>query len=335
MSDNFHIIRDQIKSQALGGVFVLCGEEWYLKDLYLGRVLQYYENKEFPEFNIVRINEDNLSAAALTEAFDALPMMSDSRLVIIKNSGAFKSAKEEIRAVIDRMLKDIAPDVTIMFDEKAIDGRSALLKKVKSAGHYIEFARRNPAELKKWVLGEMNKEGFNIQPAALQLMMERLPQDMGTIRGAMDKLCAYCYGKDVITATDVESNIHPTIEDNVFTMIDLLASHHGDKAFSILTGLKLSGEGYMMVLTLLGRHINILLKAKTLKAGGADNAAIAKTAGIPPFFVSKYLSQATKLDAKTLKHLLTQSASLDSDIKSGKVGGWTAVELLMCELLCI
>ena len=85
----------------------------------------------------------------------------------------------------------------------------------------------------------------------------------------------------------------------------------------------------MRILFLIGRQFNILLMVKDMKKRGYDNKTIASKAGIPPFTVGKYATQASKFKTEDLRQALDECVGADEAVKTGRMNDRMSVELLI------
>ena len=80
---------------------------------------------------------------------------------------------------------------------------------------------------------------------------------------------------------------------------------------------------------MLARQYNLMLQAKELKKRGVPDREIASKIGVPPFVVSKYLSQASKYKSSELRNALERCAQADQDVKTGLMNDKMSVELII------
>ena len=141
-------INDDIKQGNFKQVYLLYGEERYLRKQYTDRLRKamcseddqmnthFYEGKDVPVGEIIDLAE-------------TLPFLAERRVIFISNSGLFKSGGEKMAEYLT------APNDTtfFVFTESEVDKRSKLYKTVQSKGYATEFSMQDENTLKRWIGG--------------------------------------------------------------------------------------------------------------------------------------------------------------------------------------
>lgn len=152
MADSgFLKIKEQIKEGKLGNLYLFFGDESYIKEVYLGKIKKVVDDGGFPDFNHIIIDEKDLDEDAVNDALESFPMFAENKLVVIKNSGIFSKPKEDVKKFWEKRLKEIPDYVTLVFDEEAIDKRSALYKLVSKIGMCVEFEYLKDVDIASWI----------------------------------------------------------------------------------------------------------------------------------------------------------------------------------------
>ncbi len=128
-----------------------------------------------------------LDVNELISLADTMPFFSERRLILIEDSGFFKTSSEALAEYLPTM-----PDTTcIVFVEEAVDKRNKLYKKVKDLGHIAEMKRQDSAQLARWAATILAQNGRKITPSTMNLFLERVGDDMENIRMELEKLISY------------------------------------------------------------------------------------------------------------------------------------------------
>ena len=165
----------------------------------------------------------------------------------------------------------------------------------------------------------------------MELFLERAPGELDGIRGEMEKLAAYCYGRAGVTADDVAAITSVTINDRIFDMIDAIAGGRAEQALRLYDDLVALKEPPIKILVLLTRQFNLLLQVKELQRLGGTQKSISEQTGAPFFQIKKCLYQASRFTEEALRRRLLRLIESDADIKSGNLKDSLAVELLIAE----
>ena len=138
-------LKKQLKEGILAPLYVFYGEEDYLREMYVDRVKDCVPDGGFPDFNHIKIEGRDVAFSEYDDAWESFPMMADKKLIHIKDSGIFqlKSGKdeastEEKKEFWTEKFKRISDDTVVIFDETAVDKRSALYKAAAKVGSVVE-----------------------------------------------------------------------------------------------------------------------------------------------------------------------------------------------------
>lgn len=341
MKKELDLLKKQLKTEDLNHVYVFTGEETYLKDSYLKQFVRVFEKQGMEEFNIIKLDKDSFSAETLAEAVESYPVMAERKLVIVSGTGIFEKASEEVKQTVQNLLADVPPYLTLVFDERKCDGKLAAVKQLKKEAVYVEFAYLQVADLCKWIEGECKRNGVDIAPQTALCLAERCDSgengykktvSMSRLKTEIDKLVIYCHDKQKILREDVEEMVTASLKERTFDMLDRLFRQDARTAIAMLEELKELREPVQKILTLLGSHIDSMIRVKTLQEARFSKAEIAKQTGIREYFLPKYMEQANAYTRTRLIEMYQSVAQTDADIKSGLRQDWTALEMTVLSM---
>jgi len=315
------LIQD-LKSGDFKKIYLLYGQEAYLRKQYKDKLKEamigddtmnfsYYEGKDFTVGEVI-------------DQAETMPFFADRRLILIENSGLFKSGGEQMA----EYLKSPAESVNFLFVETEVDKRSKLFKAVQANGCAVEFVTQDETTLKRWILQMIKKENKNISERTLNLLLEKTGTDMENIHKECEKLFCYCLDKDVITEQDVEAICTKRITSHIFDMVEAIANKNQKKALELYYELIALKEPPMRILFLIARQFNQLLLVRELQASGADRGTVASKLKVPPFVAGKLSSQAAAFTKEQLISYVQTCVDAEEAVKTGRMGDRLAVELL-------
>ena len=313
-----------LKQQTYKNVYLLCGEEAYLRNQYKKRLrdalvmdgdtmnYSYYEGKD-------------INPRAVIDMAETLPFFADLRVLMIENSGFFKNKCEELADY----MSTIPESTCFIFVQTEFYKRSRLYTEVKKYGRVVEFGTQKEDTLIKWILGMLKKEGKNVTKDTLQTFLTKTGSDMQLIKNELDKLVAYTIGKDVITTEDVEHVCITQTTNKIFDMVNAIAEGQQKKALELYEDLLSLKEPPMRILFLIARQFNQLYQLKLLSKEGMPGSEIAKQAGIMPFAMKKYQAQAKNFTEEELRTAVEECVSSEEAVKTGLMNDRMSVELLI------
>lgn len=316
------LIQD-IKTGNFNHIYLLYGEEAYLRRQYRDRLkdaligddtmnYHYYEGK-------------NISIGEVIDQAETLPFFAEKRLIMIENSGFFKSGGD---ALAD-YLKDPASTSYFVFVETEMDKRSRLYKTVQSKGCAVEFAVQDEATLKRWILGMVKKENKKISGQTLDFFLDKTGTDMENIRREIEKLFCYCLDKDAITAADIDAVCTRRLGNHIFDMVGAIADKQQKKALELYYELLAQKEPPMRIMFLIARQFNLLFQVKELRGKGYSNKTIGEKVGLPGFVAGKYVTQASRFKNEEIRDALENCVETEEAVKTGRMNETMGVEMLI------
>lgn len=317
-------LNEDLKTGQFNKIYLLYGEEAYLKKQYKEKLRNamlspddtmnyaYYEGKG------INVNE-------IIDLAETLPFFADRRLIIMEDTGLFKSASPELADYLKEM-----PDTTsIIFIESEIDKRGKLYKAVQNAGRAVELGRQDEATLIRWVASSIKRESKSVSEHTVRYFLAKVGTDMENIQKELEKLFCYAMGKDSITAEDVEAICTTQITNQIFDMVNAVADKQQKKALQYYYDLLALKEPPMRILFLLARQFKLLLEVKVMDQKGYGRKEIAEKTGINPFVVGKYQTQAKSFQTKELRNIIEDSVETEECVKTGRLTDTLGVELFI------
>ena len=105
MSMSIGTLKKQIKGNDIKSIYLFYGPEEFLKKYYLNSIEEKILDKNTLAFNKI-ILEDKISVSKIIDNCDTLPVFSERKLVIVKNSEFFKGSKDSKRDNKNKEEKD-------------------------------------------------------------------------------------------------------------------------------------------------------------------------------------------------------------------------------------
>jgi len=317
-------INDDIKTGKYKNVYLLFGQERYLRENYRNKLIKALvspgDNLNFSSFEGPETDINEVISLAMT-----MPFMSEKRVIIVKDSGSFSNACEDLT----EYLSSPSEDTVLIFDEGDVDKRGKNYKKVDKLGGTVEAAAMKTDGLKKWIAGFLARSDKKIRESTIELLIDRVGTDMSILSSELNKLIGYCSDREIIEDEDVRVMTVRNPAGNIFKMIEAIAFKRRDEAISIYYEMLEMKEEPSHILALIERQFRIMYTIKEMNEKKISNKEIAETVGVPEFTVPKYLRQAAKYSKSKLKEILDECVRSDADSKMGKMDGKLAVELLI------
>lgn len=317
------VISDDIKKGEFKSVYLLYGEEEYLKKQYRDRLKKAIAGDD--TMNYSYYDSDNASVKDIIDVCETLPFFAQKRLVIMENTGFLKSSNDELADYI----KHIPDYLVIVMVEKDVDKRNKVYKAVDSVGYVCEMKPQTTATLEKWIAGLLAKDNLKISREACDLILDKTGAGMDYIKQETEKLVSYCQGRTVVTVEDVGKVCATQTTSHIFDMISAIANKKQQQALDLYYDLLELKEPPMRILYLIVRQFNGILQVKDLMSRGISGKEIASKIGAAPFVVGKYQAQAKYFEMNTLLDALNECAKTEEAVKQGRLNDRLGVELII------
>lgn len=321
------IVQD-IKSGQLGNLYLLYGEEAYLRRQYRDNLKKALIS-ETDTMNCSIYAGKDINANEVADIAGTMPFFAERRVIIIENSGWLKSGNEKMVELV----KALPATTCMIFVEEEVDKRSKLYKAITANGYAALCEMQDEATLKKWIMGLLKKENKLITPDALNLLLDKTGTNMENIRREVEKLVCYKYYDEGITVTDVEELCIVQIQNQIFDMVEAVAQKNQKQALDLYYNLLALKEAPMKILALIARQFNMLLQVKEMKLKGYQESMIASQTGLNPYFLKKkYVPQAAQFKLPQLEEALRACVEAEENVKTGRMPDILSVEMIIVGL---
>lgn len=317
-------LKEDIKNKTFHRFYLLYGEEDYLKKLYRDN-LKGVILSDSDDMNYSHFKGKNIDILQVQETAHTLPFFNDYRVVVIEDSGLFKSA-----STLPDYLVGMPDSTVIIFVEKEIDKKNRLYKLVNKEGAAVEMKQMGIADLKRFIAVTLKENDRQMRESTADYFLQQVGSLLSNIINELDKLISYTYGRNEITTEDIDAVCCVQLTGRIFQMIDYATMGKKDEALKLYHDLLELHESSMSILYLMTRQFNILLQVKASK--DLPKNQIASNLKIPPFTVSKYISQAERFESQNLKAMLDECIETEYKFKRGLLDCQIGVEILLIQL---
>lgn len=317
------VLNEHIKSNTFKQVYLIYGEEAYLVHQYRDRIKQALIGDDTMNYSYYEGAKTDIKELIATG--DTMPFFAQRRLIVVQESGFFKSQADGLAEYIRSM-----PDyLYIIFVESEADKRNKVYKAVNEKGYISEMKFQTDAVLIRWITGLFKAEGINIDKETAGYFLSKTGNQMNIIKTEAEKLICYIMGRDLVTVKDIDSICVTQIQNKIFDMITAIAMKRQKEALDLYYDLLLLREPPMRILYLITRQFNLLFQVKELEGQNYNRDAVAKQLGVAGFLAAKCMNQAKHFSMSRIREALEDSARMENDVKTGRLDDKMAVELII------
>lgn len=328
------LIQD-IKNGTFAPLYIISGEEAYLKEYYLNQLKQKVVDETFQEFNLIEFEGKGLTPEQLTEAVDSYPAMAEKKLVVVTDFDLFKPSAA-FSDMLDHMLDDLPDYLCLVFYFDTIDSkpdkRTKIYKKLEKSACFAEFTHLDEHELTAWIERRFQALDRSISPDVCAYMMFLCGNSMTNLLGEIEKAAAHATTGE-IKKYNIDSVCSRVLEAVVFDLSDAITAGKFDRAVALVDDLIAQKNSEVMLFSVITRHIQRLYAAKLCEgARGGEKRLMELIGSKSPFYARQIQSSARKLPLSWLRNAASVCARTDTMLKGSVVDRQKQIELTLLEL---
>ena len=324
-------LRQNLRDGKLLRVYLLFGEEAYLKEYYCKAIREQVLTGVMDDFNYIVLEGEKTDLDLLRTEIDTPPMLAEKKMILVKYSGIFKSASEAVKTFWSETLSDLPEYLCLVFYEEEADKRGVLYKAVNANGLAVDCAYMEGSELINWVERSCRSAGKKMSRETVEYLIKNCDNGMHAISRELEKL--YAYGEETITIKDIDRLVTKLPQSRVFEMIDCIMKRDAEGMFSLLEQAKTLKESPFMILENLCGYFSKILHTQFLLQSGVTPPEIASKIKVPPFFARDYIDYAKRFSCPFLTQAIQKINTIDYEIKCGRARDWLSIEQFLANCI--
>lgn len=282
----------------------------------------------------------------LRNACETMPFLAEKRLVIVegllerfepanrnagKKTSRQKDKSENYNLLVEAMKQ--LPDFTeLVIIGGGVKASNPLFRELSSLTRLRAFPHMKGRELGQWIERRVKESGGTISPQALSMLLRFVGNDLWAVAGEVDKLVLYA-GERRIEEDDIKALVSYAQEASVFAMVDAVLEARVTTAQKTLQQLFRQGIAPAQLLVMISRQVRIILQIKEMHGRGKSRGEIQNRLGLSSdFLLRKAWEQADRYSPARLRELYRKLLECDLAIKTGKLDGELALDVLVAEL---
>ncbi len=216
-----------LETRAFAPVYHFFGDDDYRKDDALRRVLDAALDPGLRDFNYEQRRGGDLDAATLNALLDTPPMMSDRRVVVVREADALRKATRE--ALAQYCIKPARDTVLVL-----VSPAGAKVDKSLGIGvTAIPFESLGEGDVEKWLAKKAKQLGAEIDAEASSLLQQFAGNDLQLLAAELDKLASFV-GGGTITAAAVGEVVGVRPGHSMTDLLDAVARRDGLAAAALV-----------------------------------------------------------------------------------------------------
>jgi DNA polymerase III subunit delta len=320
---------DRSLREGLRPLYLLLGPEIYLRRVAAQTITETALSRtmlrEFNESAFSLLSDPVQSAVAAAEQ---LPMMSEMRVVRVRDFARLREADEDI---LIRYLNNPSPTTVMIFIADDLDKRKKSSKVLLETCAVVEFSPLKDAEAKAWAKSRLKELKVSADDPVFSELIRLVGTDVQTLANELEKLASAAAATDRITLDHVDELIGRSRELSNFELADHLMAGNRKKALETLHRLLEDGAEPVMLVGLIAGNFHRLALGKHLLARGGREEVF-RNISLPPFKRDSYISTLQRSTAAKIARGIQLTAAADLAIKTSQATPRLQLEMLVCEL---
>lgn len=298
---------------AFASVYFLFGEEPYLLNQCVERFKYAVLNEGAVDFNYDLFYASDADVSRVSDAVETLPMMAARRLVILKEA---QELTEKEWTQLEPLVTSPVESAVFVIIAQRVDKRKKTIRLLLDKSDCVEFKKPYENEIPRWIKYIAGNLGLTIADDAIHLLHKLVGNHLTELEAELVKLGDFIGSPRRIEVADVAQAVSRSKEESVFDFTKAVGMNDRVKALEHLVHLMDQGQSEVGIVSLVARHIRILLTIKKGLAEGLSGAKLAHYAQVPPYFLESYLEQTREWSVRKLEQTLVVLSDTDRALKS-------------------
>lgn len=331
-------LKNEIRKNALTGVYFFWGDEDYMKNHYAEEVKRaVLPDESLGAFNCFLFSDENAQIGDITDAVLAPAMMADKKFVDISlTSGELFRDKSGVTHLLDAASE--SPDAVVLirmsagsFDAGTAKKPSAVFKLISKYAKCLNFEYQSEAKLCKWLERHAGQYGLELPQNEALSIIRRSGRSMYRLQGEIQKASVYAaaHGMSRITEEVIDAVVTKTDDEDAFRLANCILNGDKKGALLCLDEKIRRKEEPILILSQITRAFCDLAAAARFAADGRDKADFAKAMKFHSYKADLYFKAVRGIPSAVFDQAVSNCAEADRLIKSSTLG-YIAIERLIC-----
>lgn len=309
-------IYKDIENKKFSPIYFFYGDEPYL----LGQIPDRFKFSVLDEntfdFNLNIFYGGDTDISIIKDAVETLPVMTMCRLVILKNA---QDLKESEWTEIESLFKNPVDSTVFVILADKVDKRKKSIKLIFENAITSEFKKPYDNQVPQWINHLAQNHELKFSMDATHRLHRLVGNNLSELDNQIQKLKNFVGNKSVIDLKDVNDVVSNSKEESVFDFTRAIGQKDRVTALEQLVQLIDQGQNEVGIVSLLARHMRILLTIRSGLDQGLGGSKLASLAQVPAYFVEGYCDQARVWSIKKIEDALVVLNETDKALKSSPV----------------
>jgi DNA polymerase III subunit delta len=309
----YNSVEKSLESQNFQALYFFFGEEPYLINQAVNYIKVCALHGGAADFNYNSYYASDVEISQVRDEVETLPMMAPRRVVLLRE---VQDLTDKEWAQLEPLFETPVDSTVFILVGGKIDKRKKFYKHLYEQAVHVEFKKPFENQIPGWIRHICKGHELSISDEAIQLLHRLVGNQLTEIESEVVKLRDFLGERKKVELEDVAQCVSKKREENVFDLTEKIAE--GDRVQSLVQLVQLldQGQSEIGIISLVARHMRILLLIKQGSDQGLAGQRLATFAQVPTYYLQDYVQQARRWSVKKLENSLLILAETDKALKS-------------------
>lgn len=323
---------ERIEGNQIDPVYFFSGDETFLKEEALRSLVKHAIEPGTEAFCSDVFHGDDCDAAAILSVASMVPMMSNRRIVIVRD---FQKLSQKDKETVVEYAESPAASTVMVIEASRVNLKSKIYERLSGNAISVVYYPLFPERIPTWLQRHAKMFGKRLTTEAAHQLQDIVGTDLQELSQEVEKLAVFVGQRDAIELEDVDNTLGPVRAGSVFDIAEAVGEKKLSKALGAYQRALDAGDEPQAIVALFVRHFVILWKIRFLKKDRRSDEVIKKTLqmgwGFNRFY-SRYAAQSRLLDDRNLQGSFESLYEADIALKTSTLSPELVMHRLLYEL---
>lgn len=329
-------LKKHIKSGEFLPMYLICGDEDYLKKFYSDTIATKCVSSDFESFNLEKFDGKNLDLQDVFESASIMPMMSDRRCLIVSDYKLENANDKDVALICDYLESSMQTSVVIFLQnnsEFSLVKAKKISSLIEKHGAVCVLNKRKGNDLIKPLVTSASKQGCTLSTQMANYLVSLVGDDYNVIVNELNKVCSYTKEGE-ITKQHIDAVAVKSDDAKIYFLTKAIIQKDFDKAYNVLHSLlKYKVEPEYILGTIISCYVD-MYRGKISVYCGERSDALANDFGYKntAFRLTNGARDASGIEIAVIRKCMDVLSEADMKLKKGADNPTIVLEQLMVKL---
>lgn len=316
------LLKTLATGQTLSNVYVILGQADYFQRRFKRGFKQQVPAEE-QTMNFASYDMDTVPLAVALDDAMAAPFFGERRVVCVDNPQFLtgETKKQKVEHDIDSLQKYLEspmPSTVLVFfaPYDKLDARKKVTKQLKKVATIVEINQFSERDVRQFVTDQLKQDGYTMEPAALNDLIQRTDADLTLIMSELPKLELYTLPEKTITQAAISGLVTQTLTQNVFDLVNRVLAKNTAGAVTLYRELLQAKEEPLKINAILQGQFRLLIQTKVLAKQGYSQGKLASILKVHPYRIKLALQTHRRFQLTDLNRAYLGLFRVEKQMKS-------------------